>query len=228
MATRAVFRGLVLLAAGLLLLLIQVPAAHSSHTDFSYQLDYFEVDGNVASGFESDTFDDGVLSPWVTYGFGTASEADGSVFLQSPGLHDARMTSMYPGLMMDRSDIFSPSQFSVTNGAGDFEATSVWGTGLVGTNGYELMQLVSLVNGGSEQIGIGMSFANLDTDITDLIGGFPGYSIGWFSVLASMGPDARVLSWDVAGVQIQATDLVGDLYFRFAFDDSTDLALIRE
>ena len=62
MATRAVCRGLALLAAALLLFVAWIPAAHANHTEFSYQVDRFEADSHW--NMFVDDFDDGDIEPW--------------------------------------------------------------------------------------------------------------------------------------------------------------------
>ena len=98
--------------------------AHAFDTVFRYQVDSFQLSDPVR-GVEVDNFDDGVLYPWVTNGLGTAVESDGVVTLSNPGVHSG-FAPLIPDVVLDRSDIFAPTQYAVAKGLGSFEATSTW------------------------------------------------------------------------------------------------------
>jgi hypothetical protein len=118
----------------------------TDETVFSYQLDSFEVSAPfLPGGHVIDEFDDGVLEPWVTNGFGTAVEADGVVTFSNPAVADS--WAPFRLVTLHRSDIFAPPTFAVQAGQGSFEATSIWLTPPEPPSGFYGLALTYIVPG---------------------------------------------------------------------------------
>jgi cysteine-rich repeat protein len=113
------------LAIATLVAIMWPPAAYGSHKTFAFDVDRFELTGNVVGSFV-DEFDDGnIIPPW--YIRATVIESGGVVTLQNPGYHDDIVFPTFT-IELDRSDIVLQTAGSGTvyEGGGDFLATSSW------------------------------------------------------------------------------------------------------
>jgi hypothetical protein len=192
-----------------------VPAmAH--HLTFSASADRFEIDGNAfgpADGVldQVDEFDDGVLAPNWSVLLGTAIESGGVLTLRDPGVD----ISLVPGAPLDISNVENTTD--VSNGEGNFTATSYWTGPPVGTNTQIHFQLYGI---GPVIEAAGLTFANLDANGGG--GGLPvGYSVS--QEVTFLGSGGGVPQQDT--VPINAADITGSIVLRMAFDDATDTML---
>ena len=103
------------------------------HTQFAFRVDRFEVDGGrfgPADGVADfvDEFDDGLLGPNWYKAYGTVTESNGYLVVQSPGVHfpSPPDPTSATGALLDLSIAGSGSNTWVTDGGGDFTATAYW------------------------------------------------------------------------------------------------------
>ncbi len=91
-------------------------------TAWSYNIDYFRVDGNLPAGLQDD-FNDVTLGPLWSVDDGTAEESGGVAKLKSPGVISNKGV-----ILIEESGIDTPdsSQLSIALGSGDATATSRW------------------------------------------------------------------------------------------------------
>jgi hypothetical protein len=190
-----------------------VPAG-SGFASYEYQVDSFEIIGNLP-GNAIDEFDDDVLDGWCIAA-PTVVEANGVVTLMTPGA--LRCEVNFPGitLELERSTLETcdSSRFRVQGGSGDFTATSRW---------------VSAVPEQNELYGMGLFYDVLDVDkdinlriynvepaIADAVGVPSGLAM-WFEKYEGSGPVG-----DIQAVPISEKDITGDVLLRLIFDDDAN------
>jgi hypothetical protein len=217
MATRTVCRGIALLAAGLLLLLTWIPAAHASHTEFSYQVDRFEA-SSVATFV--DEFDDGNISGWL-HPYGTAVESDGVLTLSNPGDHDSSYEECC-SIMLDSSGVQWPST-DLASFHDDFYAASWWEPIIPDLpGGFYTMFLAYPTVGDdwSEWEHLIVGIGNWSAEISAAMGAPEGLFVGQAHFSYSGAAPAELLSF--YGVPISAGEVTGDIVFKIEFDHASN------
>ncbi len=116
----------ILMAALTVALSLGVLADHAFGTGpFAFSVDRFRVVGNIP-GDAVDEFEDGVLAPWLIDS-GTAIESNGVVTLSGDGEGLPAFQSGHMKVFADESAIRRyNTNLGVTDGAGNFAATSTW------------------------------------------------------------------------------------------------------
>jgi hypothetical protein len=220
MASCFVCRWLTPVVVGLLLFLAWVPVAGAFHTDFSYEIYEFTLEGNLPGSF-IDSFDDNsTLDPWFA-AMGTVREQGGSLFLESPGTHDDAFNTLFPGVMLDRSDVTSWPALFVADGYGDFLATSVWAANPLPVNGSESMYLLTGDGLGGLK-GFGLFFTDFGPSVASAFGIEPGLKIGQ-AEFDAVEATHEILRYDAQYYSVDPTEPMSALFLRIDFDDATNL-----
>lgn len=191
------------------------PAA-ASHTVFSYEVERFETDGNLAGPSDGvvdfiDEFDDDSPGPWAVQ-FGSAVERDGALVLVNPGAH-------FPspdGENLDLSIVASVSPpLLPRDGFGDFTAISYWRGPVPLPSQHYHFSLFTLIDGGpvgfNETFGIGIRQTSTGLEIEQH--------------LTEIDLGSRTFrNVSIEFVAISGDDVTGQIAFRIDFDDDTNLA----
>lgn len=198
-------------------------AANASHTTFDYQVERFEVIGNVPNGL-ADEFDDGIVT--VTSPFGTVDERDGALHLESVGSHDN--FPGIPSLTIDRSDAIMDPGFFVANGAGDFTTTTVLRQLTFQEGGFFSLNLAYDNDGVTVEL-LSLSVFNSSAEINSLID--PIYPIlGYGDTGLNLSLTRRRIDLatslptflDHQNINVPTASLVDDILFTMDFEDATD------
>ncbi len=200
-----------------LIVLLWSSVALAVGVDFDYQVESFRVEGNLP-GDLTDEFDDGSLGAWFVTPGGTVSEFDGALHLMGPGFQDTDSYSILnPDIILNRSDAFAPPAFTVSDNAGDFNATSTWRNLPEAPGGFYSMGLRYSTSASSVK-GVSLSISNLDQESADAFGSQAGLimSLGVFTFDV---PSQALLSIDSERFAIDPSDVIGDIVLQLFFDD---------
>lgn len=185
---------------------------------YNFGVDRFEVEGNLP-GSTYDEFDNANLSPEWYIDAGTAVESGGVVTLSNPGMWDTfRMGSYF--VTNESSEIASSgnSSFKVSDGAGNFNATSTWlSSSLPAENQWYGMQADIDEPDGTQLELVKIGLFNASPSMATLLGGSPtGLGVSFGQLYAnSLGAEFYTVS-------INETDITDDILFRLTFDDTTN------
>ena len=177
---------------------------------YTFYADNFSIEGNLPID-AVDNFDDDTLTPWWQVQDGTAIESNGVVSFQSPGdLMEPYVVGDYL-ILEERSAIstIEPGQFGVTDGAGDFRASSKWNPVIPGENQFFGIQMWSQGDGTDEDISL--NIVNFGLNLADAIGTNPGLQVSLFT------------DYGVQFYQIDEEDVLGSIVLGMAFDDTNDI-----
>ncbi|MFN8542804.1 MAG: hypothetical protein U0807_01125 [Candidatus Binatia bacterium] len=210
---RAGWPGLVVL--GLVAWLSSSRDAGAFHTVFSYRVDRFELDGNVAGPADGipdlvDEFDDGALSPNWYRAYGTASEMGGFLDLTNPGAH-------FPGPngeAFDLTVVGSLGALIFGDNRGDVTGTAYWEARPpeVGHHyHFSVFTWGQTPQPFSETFGIGIRRSDTALEIEQHLTELDQYNGVWRNTMLSF-------------FAISADDITGRIGFRIAFDDTTNIA----
>jgi len=186
--------------------------ANADFADFEYQVDSFEVIGNLP-GTAVDNFDNGTLDSWWLVEEETVVESAGFLTLGTPGVHFGPNQFGDITFESERASVRSsaPSALDVVGGQGNFTATSRWASAVAGTNQFYGMELDSY-SGVSQ--GINFNMINFEPAIASALGVPSGLGV-WLGEIVGEG--------SLQSVSISASEITGDVLFRLSFDDSTNL-----
>jgi len=221
------YRELLTVLCGLLLL---AGANRPSEAAYSFSVKSFEVTGNLSQN-AVDEFDNGIIAPWAVWD-PTVTEANGVVTFQNPGGAYGPAQNNNVIITQERSGIhLSPGvadPFFVQDGNGDFQATSRWGPTLPGfvpdgSLGYG-MELYRSAFLGPGQEEFYLNIGNSDSLVRSFFGepsGSPGgLGIGFSRIVNDWPTQGSLIGQSVA---IDPADITGDILFRLAYDDASDL-----
>ncbi len=191
---------------------VSLAYATTNFADFQYQVDSFEVTGNLP-GIAIDDFDNGTVFPWHIEE-PTVTETGGYLVLSTPG--NTYGPYEYGGVswISERSSVNTEDayNFNVMGGEGDFLATSRWVSAPAGQNEFYGMELWTET--GISNFSVNLNMYNYDSVIADALGIPSGLGV-WLIV------DTGVLS--IQALAISQSDITGDVLFRMSFDDDADL-----
>ena len=201
--------------------------AHADHTTFDYEVERFEVTGNLP-GSLVDEFDDGILT--ATQALGTVTEYGGALHLESEGFHNE-----YPGiplLTVDRSDAIMDSSFTILNGQGDFTSTATLRNLVFQPGGYFASNIAYDNNGTTVEI-LSLSVLQGSPEIVAAIDAeYPVFGYSGTDLNLSMTRSIQPVSGTGAAtildhqtIHVPESFLTDDILFTMFFTDSTDSVL---
>ncbi len=204
---------LVCLVTGLVLGLFI--AASAVANPYTFQLDKFEIAGNL-SGNITDDFNDGTIDTalWDVYD-PTVTESGTTISFQNPGAMD----QMQLGSLRITSEMsYLHYMFSMKDGSGNYTGTSTWNPAIPGTNQFYVMNLSSIgtSTGPDENVIIGV--ANFDANVSAFFGSPTGPM-----VFFGRSKDVANGDFSLQGFSITPAIITGDILLRLAFDDATNL-----
>lgn len=216
MSFRVQPRLLMVVSALILSPLLPGSAVFAAGPDFDYAVERFEVIGN-RPGNLSDEFEDGFQS-WFSTPGSDVTESDGALHLMGPGVEDSTTyTNLNPAITLNRSDAFSPGEFAVLDGFGDFNASSTWRNLPEGPGGFYSMGLRYFAPNNTSE-GFSVSISALDAPTAAAFGAPEGLVMSFaffeFDTIAQ-----ALISNDSERFVIDPADVTGDVFLRLVFDD---------
>ena len=197
--------------------LLAGPRASALAVDYDYAVERFRVQGNLP-GDLTDEFDDGSLGSWYVTPGGTVSESGGALHLMGPGFEDSAAYSILkPQIVLNRSDAFSPPEYSVTDGAGNFTSSSEWRNLPDAPGGFYSMGLRYFTSTTMVEA-FSLTLSNLDQQTADAFGSIAGLVMGFdFSTYDVIGQ--ALLSTESERFAIDPGDITGNIVLQLSFDD---------
>ena len=191
---------------------------HAGAVDFDYQVERFEVSGNLV-GDLTDEFDDGVMD-WE-FPIGTVTESGGALRLMSPGVQDDdAYSNLNPDIVLERSDASAPRRFLVAEGAGDFMATSTWRSLPETPGGFYAMGVRHFLPIGVTEI-LSVSVSHFDAATAVAFGRPQGLSMTFSTVSFDIQTQA-LLGQEQESFAVDMPALGADTLLRLEFDDLAD------